>query len=74
MRAACDIYEHPELSTSEVWATKDPQGASAQVRLLSIIGVLSVAATLITVLASHTYGLVDLSALASKGTLLRTLV
>jgi len=75
MRAASDIYEHPELSSSEVWGTKDARGAAAaKLRLLSILAAMSLIATLTTVLASHAFGLLDLTSLASRASLLRTLV
>ncbi|KAF8885970.1 hypothetical protein BD779DRAFT_1673415 [Infundibulicybe gibba] len=46
MRAAFEIYEHPQLSDSEVWA-KQPGGS--RVYVYSVVGVLSIAASTLVV-------------------------
>ncbi|KDR75576.1 hypothetical protein GALMADRAFT_226203 [Galerina marginata CBS 339.88] len=59
MRAACDIYEHPALSYSEVWA-KDAYNRSGKTRLLASVVVFSVA-LLSTVAACQYIGIVDVT-------------
>jgi len=64
MRAACDLYEHPELSTSEVWA-KDAYNRSGKTRMLAAVGVLSI--TLLSVAATCQYmGYLDVRSLQTR--------
>ena len=62
MRAVCDIYEHPELSYSEVWA-KDAYNRSGKLRVFTTLSVLSVLATLSTLAGCQYAGVVDLSSI-----------
>jgi len=59
MRAVHDLYEHPELSYSEVWA-KDAYNRSGKIRMLATLGVFSLA-TLSTLAGFQYAGVVDLS-------------
>jgi len=64
MRAVSDLYEHPELSDSEVW-DKDAHNRSGAIRVLATMGFFSIAA--ITTLAACQFsGVVDLSTLHSR--------
>ncbi|KAF8161380.1 hypothetical protein B0H34DRAFT_700699 [Crassisporium funariophilum] len=72
MRAACDIYEHPELSDSEIWA-KDAYNSSGKARLFSVLAALSVVMTVTTFAVCHYTGLLDVRSLQSTA-LLRALL
>ncbi|KAF8952197.1 hypothetical protein BDZ97DRAFT_789493 [Flammula alnicola] len=58
MRAACELYEHPELSYSEIWA-KDAYNRSGKTRMLATLGFFSIVA-LSTLAACQYTGLLDL--------------
>ncbi|KAF8911572.1 hypothetical protein CPB84DRAFT_1842065 [Gymnopilus junonius] len=64
MRAACDIYEHPVLSSSEVWA-KDAHNRSGKTRFIAAVGIIYIAA-ITTVAAGQFLGYIDLRALHSR--------
>jgi hypothetical protein len=64
MRAVCDIYEHPELSASEVWA-KDAYNRSGKTRMLAAVGVFSIT-FLSTVAACQYMGFLDVRLLHSS--------
>ncbi|PPR00079.1 hypothetical protein CVT24_008982, partial [Panaeolus cyanescens] len=65
MRAACNLYEHPTLSSSEVWA-KDALNRSGVTRFFSALGGLTVVATVITAAAAQYSGLFDITSLQRK--------
>jgi len=69
MRAVCDLYEHPELSDSEVWA-KDAYNRSGTTRMLATVGVFWIG-VLSTVAALEFMGYVDVRGLRT-GRWLRT--
>jgi len=72
MRAACSIYEHPQLSDSEVW-DKDAYNRSGTARVLTVLGTLSFVTT-ISILAVGFYsGILDVRTLQSMH-LLRTVL
>jgi len=72
MRAACSIYEHPQLSDSEVW-DKDAYNRSGTARVLTVLGTLSFVTT-ISILAVGFYsGILDVRTLQSMP-LLRTVL
>jgi len=72
MRAACSIYEHPQLSDSEVW-DKDAYNRSGTARVLTVLGTLSFVTT-ISILAVGFYsGILDVRSLQSMP-LLRTVL
>ena len=64
MRAVSDIYEHPELSSSEVWA-KDAHNRSGKTRFIAAVGVLYIAG-LTTLAAGQYLGYIDLTSLHSR--------
>ena len=59
MLAASDIYEHPECTDSYVWGSDD-KNSSHRMRVLSILGAVSVVATVSTVMISQAMGVLDL--------------
>jgi hypothetical protein len=59
MRAVSDLYEHPELSNSEIWA-KDAYNRSGTTRVLMTMGFFSIL-VLTTLAACHFSGIVDLA-------------
>jgi len=58
MRAACDLYEHPQLSYSEVW-DKDAHGSSGVARVLTVFGALFIIATISTLAVVYYLGVLD---------------
>jgi len=64
MRAVSDLYEHPELSDSEIW-DKDAHNRSGAIRVFATMGFFSIAA-LTTLAACQFSGIVDLSTLHSR--------
>ena len=71
MLAASDIYEHPECSDSYVWGP-DEKGSSQKMRVLSILGAVSVVATVSTVMLSQAMGVLDLGSYRCVRVLSRT--
>jgi hypothetical protein len=59
MRAASNIYEHPVLSDSEVWA-KDAYNRTGSTRLFASLGVLSLVTTITGLAVVQLAGLKDL--------------
>jgi len=72
MRAACDLYEHPHLSDSEVWA-KDAHNRSGKTRMMATAGALSIVA-LTSVAVLQYVGVVDVTALSDPNSLIRALL
>lgn len=64
MRAACSIYEHPQLSDSEVWA-KDAYNRSGTARVLTVLGVLTFITTITTFAVGYYSGILDVRTLQS---------
>jgi hypothetical protein len=64
MRAVCDLYEHPELSNSEIW-DKDAHNRSGTTRVLIVMGFFSIL-VLTTIAACHFSGIVDLRTFSSR--------
>jgi len=62
MRAACDLYEHPQLTDSEIWA-KDAYNKSGKNRVMAAAGALSVVA-LSGIAALQYAGVVNVTRLA----------
>jgi len=69
MRATYDLYEHPELSGSEIW-DKNSSGAA---RVLTVLGTLFVVATISTFAVACYSGILDVRTLQTMP-LLRTLL
>jgi len=72
MRAACDLYEHPQLSGSEVW-DKDAHNSSGTARVLTVLGALFVVTTISTLAVAYYSGVLDARTLQTMP-LLRTLL
>ena len=64
MRAVCSIYEHPQLSDSEIW-DKDAYNRSGRARVLAVVGTLSFVATILTFAVSYYTGILDVRSLQS---------
>ncbi|EDQ99506.1 uncharacterized protein LACBIDRAFT_316390 [Laccaria bicolor S238N-H82] len=71
MRAATDLYEHPALTSSEVWGSSD-QTCSDKTRVFSVLGALSLAAAASSVAVYQYSGVVTKSIQGSH--LLRNLL
>ncbi|KAF8806631.1 hypothetical protein BYT27DRAFT_7037662, partial [Phlegmacium glaucopus] len=56
MRAACDLYEHPQLSDSEVW-DKDAYNCSGVARMLTVLGGLFTVGTISTLAMVYYLGI-----------------
>jgi len=72
MRAVCSIYEHPQLSDSEVW-DKDAYNRSGTARVLTVLGILSFVTTISTFAVAYYSGILDVRTLQSMP-LLRTVL
>ncbi|KIJ95111.1 hypothetical protein K443DRAFT_683296 [Laccaria amethystina LaAM-08-1] len=70
MRAVTDIYEHPDLTSSEVWGSD--QTCSDKTRVFSVLGALSLAAAASSVAVYQYSGVVTKSIQGSH--LLRNLL
>ncbi|KAF9529778.1 hypothetical protein CPB83DRAFT_893289 [Crepidotus variabilis] len=46
MRFASDIYEHPVLSSSEIWEKDDYSRSNTRLRLVAAVSVISVVGTI----------------------------
>jgi hypothetical protein len=64
MRAACSIYEHPQLSYSEVW-DKDAYNRSGTARVLTVLGTLTFITTITTFAIAYYSGILDVRTLQS---------
>lgn len=64
MRAVSDLYEHPELSNSEIW-DKDAHNRSGTTRVLMVLAFFSIL-ILTTIAACHLSGIVDLRTFSSR--------
>jgi hypothetical protein len=64
MRAVCDIYEHPQLSNSEVW-DKDAYNSSGTARVLTVLGTLSFVAAISILAVAYYSGILDVRTLQS---------
>ncbi|KAF8896724.1 hypothetical protein CPB85DRAFT_1440260 [Mucidula mucida] len=62
MRAAIDIYEHPQLTSSDVWSKGD---SSADAEALSPASVISALGALSLAAAASTYAVLRYSSLGS---------
>jgi len=72
MRAVCSIYEHPQLSDSEVW-DKDAYNHSGTARVLTVVGTLTFITTITTFAVAYYSGVLDVRTLQSMP-LLRTVL
>jgi len=72
MRAVCSIYEHPQLSYSEVW-DKDAYNRSGTARVLTVLGTLTFVTTITTFAIAYYSGILDVRTLQSMP-LLRTVL
>ncbi|KAF8917798.1 hypothetical protein CPB85DRAFT_1430882 [Mucidula mucida] len=63
MRAAIDIYEHPQLTSSEVWSKGDSPAAAEA--LSPAAGLISALAALSLAAAASTYAVLHYSSLGS---------
>jgi len=72
MSAACSIYEHPQLSDSEVW-DKDAYNRSGVARVLTVLGMFAFITTITTLAVAYYTGILDVRTLQSMP-LLRTLL
>lgn len=70
MRAVYDLYEHPELSNSEIW-DKDAHNRSGTTRVRMAMGFFTIV-ILTTLAACHFSGIVDVHTVFSSSLLLRT--
>jgi len=70
MRAVCSIYEHPQLSDSEVWG-KDAYNRSGAARVLTVLGTLTFITTITTFAMAYYLCILDIRTLQSMR-LLRT--
>lgn len=64
MRAVCSIYEHPQLSDSEVW-DKDAYNCSGTARLLTVLGTFAFVGTISTLAVAYYSGILDVRTLQS---------
>jgi len=64
MRAVYGIYEHPQLSDSEVW-DKDAYNRSGTARVLTVLGTLFFITTITTIAVAFYTGILDVRTLQS---------
>jgi len=55
MRAACNLYEHPQLSDSEIW-NEDAYNRSGRTRVLTVLGALFIVTAISTFAVVHYTG------------------